>query len=630
MTKADRVALVCAATLLGVFCLAGRATGQELSAEAKDKAAAEARAKRNALAFENNATTMVFYDRAGKRTGGLGERALYNETIVSPDGSRVAVVKNDLPSETADLFIIDVATSATTRLTTSARTEFVMAPVWSPDSSRIAYVTMRKGQEAIYVRPANGQGSEELLYKNPGAFMNLSDWSLDGRFLTFAVSDLTGGALFTLPLDGGADRKPTEVFKTDVRVFGPKFSPDGRFLSYIQLDKANRAEVFVRPVDPKTVGGPWQVSDGTFSPAFWRRDGKELYYLARDQAVMVADVGTSPTFTFTKPRVLFRQASKVPDRLAYVTADGERFVALPAPRGPQLQQITVFNRSGEVVQKVGEPALYGGPSFSPDGSRLLVSKTDQQKGQADLWTIDLATGKDSRLTNDTFPKVNPLWSPDGKYIYYASFRNGDFPVYRRPSDGTGEEELVYRYEAGAFVGLSDISPDGKFLVCDLGGFIVAVPLTGDPASRKGIEFLRTEFTDTLGRLSPDGRFMAYRSDEAQAERGEIYVRPFNAATGLPGDGKWRVSKDGVQAMLHWRADGKEIFFRGQNLESNELLVVSVDVETTPTFKPGTPKVLFKLPGPIGGNLGNVSRDGQRFVFAVNVPAASTTDSSNPR
>ena len=206
MTKADRVALACAAALLGVVCLAGRATGQELSAEAKDKAAAEARAKRNALAFEDNATTIVFYDRAGKRTGGLGERALYGETVVSPDGSRVAVVKNDLPSETADLFIVDIATGTSTRLTTSARTEFVMAPVWSPDSNRIAYVTIRKGQEAIYVRPSNGQGSEEVLYKNPGAFMDLSDWSLDGRFLTFAVSDLSGGTLFTLPLDGGADR----------------------------------------------------------------------------------------------------------------------------------------------------------------------------------------------------------------------------------------------------------------------------------------------------------------------------------------------------------------------------------------------------------------------------------------
>jgi hypothetical protein len=77
------------------------------------------------------------------------------------------------------------------------------------------------------------------------------------------------------------------------------------------------------------------------------------------------------------------------------------------------------------------------------------------------------------------------------------------------------------------------------------------------------------------------------------------------------------------AMLHWRADGKEIFFRGQNLESNELLVMSVDVATTPTFTAGTPKVLFKLPGPLGGNLGNISRDGQKFVFAINVPAAGT-------
>jgi Tol biopolymer transport system component len=625
MKQATWVPLTCAAALLGVVCLAGRATGQELSAEAKDKAAAEARAKRNALAFDNGATTIVFYDRAGKRTGGINERALYNETVVSPDGYRVAVVKNDLNNESADLFIVDIASGASSRLTTSPRTEFVMSPVWSPDSSRVAYVTIRKGQEGIYVRPANGQGSEELLYKNPGAFMNLTDWSMDGKFLTYAISDLSGGALYTLPLDGGADRKPTEVFKTDLRVFGPKFSPDGRFLSYIQLDKSNKADVFVRPADPKTAGGPWQISDGTFSIGFWRRDGKELYYLARDQAVMVADVGTSPDFTFTKPRVLFRQASKAPDRLSYVSADGERFLALPAPRGPQLQQITIFNRSGEVLQKIGEPGRYGGPSFSPDGTRLLVSKNDLQTGQTDLWTIDIASGKETRLTNDAFQKVNPLWSPDGKHIYYASFRNGDFPIYRRAWDGTGDEELVYKYEPGAFVGLSDISPDGKYIVVDSGGFIMVVPLTGDPASRKGIEFLRTEWTDTLGRLSPDGRFMAYRSDEAQAERGEIYVRPFNAATGLPGDGKWRVSKDGVQAMLHWRADGKEIFFRGQNLESSDLLVVSVDVETAPTFKPGTPKVLFKVPGPVGGNLGNISRDGQRFVFAINVSAASTTE-----
>lgn len=623
MRTATRAATVFAAVALGVVCLPARLSGQELSAEAKDKAAAEARTKRNALTFDNNATTIVFYDRSGKRTGTLGERAMYEETVMSPDRSRVAIVKDDLANESADLYVLDVATGASTRLTTSARTEFVMAPVWSPDASRIAYVTIRKGQEGIYVRSANGQGPEELLYKHPGAFLNLSDWSSDGRFLTFANSDLSGGRLYTLPLDAIGERKSVEIFHSDLRLFEPRFSPDGRFLSYVVIDKANRPEVFVRPVDPAATGGPWQISDGSSGSAFWRRDGKELYYVARDRAVMVAQVSTSPAFSFTKPTVLFRQEAKLPDRVAYVSADGERFLALPPPRGPQLQQITIFNRQGQPVQKVGEPGLFSGPSFSPDGTRLLVTKNDLQSGQSDLWTIDLASGKDTRLTNDTYPRANPLWSPDGKYIYYSSLRDGDFPVFRRPSDGSGSEELMFRYTPGAFVAVSDVSPDGKSLVCDSGGVILVVPLTGDPASRKEIEFLREEFTDGVGRLSPDGRFMAFRSDEAQAERGEVYVRAFNASTGLPGTGKWRVSKDGVNAMLHWRADGKEIFFRGLNLESNELLVMSVDVTTSPTFTAATPKVLFKLPGPLGGNLGNISRDGQRFVFAVNVPAAST-------
>ena len=623
MKTVIRAAIGTAAVVCGIVSQPDRARAQELSATAKEQAAAEARAKRNAQEFENFATTIVFYDRSGKRTGSVGERALYSETVMSPDGSRIAVVKNDLPSETADLFIVDIATGATTRLTTSARTEFVMAPVWSPDGSRIAYVSIRKGQEAIYVRPSSGQGPEEVLYTHPGAFMNLTDWSSDGRFLTFAISDLTGGTLYVLPLEGTAERKATQILHSDLRVFNPKFSPDGRFLSYVVFDKTNRSEVFVRPVDPGAAGGPWQISEGSFSPGFWRRDGKELYYLARDQSVMVAEVNSSPTFSFTKPRVLFRQEARVPDGLAYVSADGERFLALPPPRGPQLQQITIFNRRGELLQKVGEPALYSGPSFSPDGTRLLVSKNDLQTGQEDLWTIDLASGMETRLTNSAFSKGSPLWSPDGKYVYHTSFRDGYDLIYRIPSDGSGSEELVFRYTPGAFVGLNDISSDGKFLVFESGGIVLALPLTGDPATRKEIEFLREEAATGVGRLSPDGKFMAFRSDEAKPEQWDVYVRPFNAAKGLPGEGKWRVSTDGAFAMLHWRSDGKEIFFRGQNFETNELLVMSADVVTSPGFKAAAPRVLFKLPGPIFGNLGNVSRDGQRFVFAINVPAAGT-------
>ncbi len=599
---------------------------KEPAADPKAKALAEARAKRNAQIFENNATVITLYDRLGKTVGRVGERALYFGPELSPDRTRVAVLKRDLENESADLWVLDVATGGATRITTSAKTEFVFSPVWSPDASQLAYVTIRNGQEGIYLRASNGEGPEQLLYKHSGAFLNLSDWSLDGRFLTFAKSDLSGGILYVLPVKGDPEREAREIFRSGLRIFGPRFSPDGRFLSYIVVDQANRSEVFVRPVDSAASAGPWQISEGSLSVASWRRDGKELYYVRLDRSVMMAEISTSPTFAFTKPRVLFRPPGAVPDRIAGASRDGERFLTLPPPRGPQLQQVTIFDREGRIVKKVGEPGLYSQPAFSPDATRLAVMKNDLNNGQTDIWIMDIAAGKSTQVTNNTLPKLNAMWSPDGAHILYASTpKIGDWGVYRRSSDGTGGEELLFRYTPGAFLNLSDISPDGKFLVCESGpGFyIMTVPLTGkDPLARKAIEYLREEFNDNVGRLSPDGRFMAFQSDEVQPERREVYVRPFDASTGMAGDAKWQISKDGVNAMLSWRGDGKEFFFRGLNLDSNDLLVMAADVNTTPTFRAGTPKLLFKLPGPLAGSLGNISRDGQRFVFAINVPAAN--------
>lgn len=182
---------------------------------------------------------------------------------------------------------------------------------------------------------------------------------------------------------------------------------------------------------------------------------------------------------------------------------------------------------------------------------------------------------------------------------------------------------MFQYTPGAFLGITDISRDGKSLICD-GGIILTVPLTGsDPKARKAVETLREEFFDDVGRLSPDGRFIAYRSDESKPEHFEVYVRPYDAKSGTVGETKWQVSKDGVMAMLHWRDDGKEIFFRGQDLNSNDLQVMSAEVATTPSFRASPPKLLFKLPGPLGGNLGNISRDGQQFVFAINVAVGNT-------
>src|SRR5262249_44862055 len=210
-------------------------------------------------------------------------------------------------------------------------------------------------------------------------------------------------------------------------------------------------------------------------------------------------------------KVLFRPPGAVPMNLAGISPDGERFIALPPPRGPQLQQITIYNREGKVVSKVSEPGLFGQPGFSPDGSRLVVIKPDINRGQQDLWTYDIATGKGTQVTNDTLGRFNPMWSPDSKYIFYVSNRGNYTSVYRKLADGTGEEEMLFRYTPGAGLNLSDISPDGKFLLCESGGVILVVPLTGtDALARKAIEFDRGEFDVGTARFSPDGRLIAYR------------------------------------------------------------------------------------------------------------------------
>ena len=639
MKISAHVAVMLTAASLCFAQNSGQVVGQGLSEEAKSKDVAEARAKRNAQQFQNKASVLTFLDRYGKRTGQLGQRAMYDSALLSPDGRQVAATKQDLDNESQDLFVFDVATGAEKRLTTSARRDFVFLPVWSPDSKTLAYVALRAGKEAIYAQTPDGQGPEEVLYNNPGAFLDLSDWSLDGHFLTFCISDIKGGDLYVLKLEGGPDRKPVEIFHSDLRIFDPRFSPDGRYLSYTLVDKADKSETYVRPSDPAATEGPWQISDGSLSPGFWVDGGKQLYYMARDHSVMAAEVSTAPSFSFKKPRLLFREAVPIPSDLMYISANGDRFLVTPPPRGQLLQQITIFDRKGQVVKKVGEPALYSLPAFSPDGDRLLVMKEDVKTGQRDLWVLDIDTAKATRISDDTRFKVTPLWSPDGKYVFYTALLDGDWPVYRKAADGTGKEELLFRYTPGAFVGLTDISPDGKFLLCESGGVVLLVPLSeSDPAARKPVDYLRDEFDNQTGRLSLDGRFIAYRSDESKPERYEVYVRPFDATKPMD-EKKWQVSKDGVVAfsfadpilrlpLLNWRGDGKEIFFRGQELDSDDLVMMAAGVQTTPAFKVEAPKVLFRVPGPVQDGLGAVSRDGQRFVVAVSVPADKVEQASS--
>jgi len=586
------------------------------------------RAKVIAQIMQANSRQLTLFDREGKEVSNVGPRDLYQQPVLSPDTKRLAVIKADLDKETNDLWVFDAATGKGIQITSSQAREGASSPAWSPDGSQVAYVALRAGSFGLYRKASSGEGTEELLYQS-NAPMTLTDWSQDGRFLTYFSTDLSGGALFALPLNAAGERKPIEAFRSKSQLQGPRLSPDSRFMAYVS-NESGRNEVYVRPFDPAApagaapAGGPWQVSDqGGQGMAFWRRDGKELYYLGADRGVRAVEVGAATTTKFGRPTLLFRpsEATPVAPGTASISRDGERIVIAVPP--PQLRQITVFDRAGKVVSTVGQPGLYVQPGLSPDGKRVVVMRNDPQTGNQDIWTYDLATGNGTPVTNDTPPENAPIWSPDGKQVAYVSTRQSYAGIYRRASDGTGDEELVFRYTPGAGMVLTDWSPDGKFLTFYTGVLLV-VPLRANEKAldRKAIEWLREDYDVVQGRFSPDGRFLAYLSNEADAEKMQVYVRPFDPnKPETPGPGSAvQVSKNGSIGMIFWRQDAKEMYFMTRDWE-----VMAVDITTTPAFQAGTPRLLFKLQGPLPGNPAqwkNVSSDGERFIFAMPTTATA--------
>jgi Tol biopolymer transport system component len=624
---------ITAAALFAVLVLTpGR--GQAPTAQEK----AKIRARNIAQTVELASRFITIYDRQGKVVKTVGPKGLYQQPVFSPDAKRIAVVEADLHPEstdqfaqTADIFVYDVDTGAHTRITTSGNREQAIAPVWSPDGTQLAYLALRAGSQGIYRKPSNGQGSEELLYKLPGAGYVLSDWSLDGKFLNYSATQLGESILYALPLDG--DRKPVEVTKSTSTMQAARLSPDSRLLAY-RSDESGKFEVYVRSFDLAggAGGGKWKISDGGLGMVAWRRDGQELYYFAPDRGIMAVSVSTSPAFEFGKPKLLFKAPDSfpvvgTPGGLASISRDGQRF-ALVVPPAPSLREITVFDRQGKTLRKVGEPGLYDMPALSPDGTKLAVVRSDQVTNNVDIWSFDMNTGKSAAVTSDEAQDITPIWSPDGKQILYVSIppRNATYwSIYRKAADGSGSAEQLYRHTPGASLQLTDISPDGKYLGFSSGGALFVVPLTGtDPLARKAIEYLRDEYNEFLGRFSPDSRFMAYLSDES--ERNQVWVRPFDSASGTPPpEGKWRISKDGGDSMIAWRADGKEMYYLHNDVDTGDTMVMAADIAMAPSFQAGTPKLLFRLPRNPQGNPGqwkNVTKDGQRFVFTVPMTQAA--------
>ena len=265
---------------------------------------------------------MVWMDRTGRTVGAASEGALWGPPRISPDGTRAVVGKPGPEGGSADLWILEPG-GKTTQFTDTPAHEG--SPVWSPDGSRIAYVSNPDGHYDLYTKAVNG-GKVEPLFKSPYPKYP-ADWSRDGKYLL--MTTLSPGTHSDIWCLAPNEHRAAPVLDTVYGEASATFSPDGKWLAY-QSDETMRNEVYVQPFEGLTDGTKhrWQISNSGGALAHWRADGQELFYMTASGRMMVVAVHTQGgEFAFDEPKVLF-QTRPIPGQwnLYDVSPDGQTFL----------------------------------------------------------------------------------------------------------------------------------------------------------------------------------------------------------------------------------------------------------------------------------------------------------------
>jgi serine/threonine protein kinase/Tol biopolymer transport system component len=518
----------------------------------------------------------------------LPENAAFGSSvIVSPDGQKL--VFNDVGAQSG-LWLHDLKTLDWRRL---PGTEEGRSPFWSPDSRFLGFAVRDRIQKvAVAGGPSVPITAEQT---SPGS----GTWSQDG---VIVFGGYAAGALRRVSSDGGPATDLTAVDGARGETFHgiPTFLPDGKHFLYFIGGSNGVMGIYAGSINVPTAAQP-RVRLLATPVAARYVDGKLLFL--RDGALMAQPFDAARLRLTGEPIPVVEQVQSILSTAVFSASPG--VLAYRSAANKDGAVLTWFDRQGKEVGTFGQPSLDTEPRLSPNG--MLAAVRDNS---ANLWLLDFARGLHTRFTFRP-PASGPVWSPDGSRIYFSAGATLQ-TIFEKAANGTGPEK-EWLTEPGVYHYSTSISPDGRFLL------YFAMPRPAGPgvkgqtwvlplqAGRRPIHLLGTEFSENRAVFSPDGRWIAYRSNESG--RFELYVRAVRLAGSAGpslGEGKWQISKEGVAPTLPvWRHDGKELFFM-----SERKMITAVDTDgRRDFFQAGNSKPLFTIPC---GCEWDASGDGQRF------------------
>ena len=529
----------------------------------------------------------------GPSRGGSG---LATQLAVSPNGRQIVFVARGTAAYQLWLRPIDALTA-----TAMAGTDGAAFPFWSPDSRSVGFFADGK----LKTIPVGG-GPPAVIADAP--LGNGGTWNRENVILFSSGAAKTG--LVRVSSAGGSPTPVTSVEATtaDDSHRWPHFLPDGRHYFYTAVTgpccpAGTPSEVRIGALDQPGHGVPLFQAESAVSYA----SGHLIY--ARDESLVAQPFDVESRRVTGEAFQLAEHVSREGSR--YVGASvSENGVLVYGQAAPDVdRQLTWFDRAGHRLGTVGDPARYAGLSLSPDDRRVAVTLETGTQKNVDIWLIDIARSIRSRLTVHPGQDVAPVWSPDGSRIAFQSTRlNEPVAIRQTMSHEAATDESLLAGPGNFTMAPTSWSPDARFIAyVTKGSNIWVLPLSGD---RTPFAFANSPFTELSGVFSPDGRWLAYASNEGGQL--DVYVQAF------PGPGvKVQVSRNGGSHPI-WRADGRELFYLGQ-----DDMLTAVPIAAGPSFDSGSPQPLFQAHvwSRTFNQVYAVTRDGQRFLVNALPPSS---------